>query len=64
MMEDKSDLLHQPLIVINIGLKDFAENLERQDVEVIQVDWSPPAGGIRSLSTYWMSFSKRVDERW
>jgi hypothetical protein len=49
MIEGKNDLLHQPLIVINVGLKDFAENMERQDVEVIQVDWSPPAGGDQEL---------------
>jgi hypothetical protein len=43
-MEVKRDLLQQPLIVINVGLKGFAENLEKQEVEVIQVDWKPPAG--------------------
>jgi len=43
--ETKGNLLHLPLVVINVGLKDFAENLEQQDVKVIQVDWSPPAGG-------------------
>jgi hypothetical protein len=48
-MENQNDLLHQPLVVINVGLKDFAENLERQDTEVIQVDWSPPAGGDQEL---------------
>ena len=48
-MESKYDLFHQLLTVINIGLKDFAENLERQDVDVVQVDWSPPAGGDQEL---------------
>jgi hypothetical protein len=48
-MEAQNDLLHQTLIVINVGLKDFAENLERQEVEVVQVDWSPPAGGDKEL---------------
>ena len=41
----KENLLHQPLVVINVGLIDFADNLEQQDLEGIQVDWSPPAGG-------------------
>lgn len=41
----KENLLHRPLVVINVGLKYFADNLEQQDLEVIQVDWSPPAGG-------------------
>ena len=45
-MQDKiEELLHEPLIVINVGLKGFAESLEQQEVEVIQVDWVPPAGG-------------------
>jgi len=48
-MEPQNDLLNQPLIVINVGLKDFAENLERQEVEVVQVEWSPPAGGDQEL---------------
>jgi hypothetical protein len=48
-MDPRDDLLQSPIIVINVGLKDFAENLERQDVEVVQVDWSPPAGGDQEL---------------
>jgi len=39
------DVLDQPLVVINLGLKGFAESLEQQAVEVVQVDWVPPAGG-------------------
>ena len=38
-------LLQEPLVVINLGLKKFAESLEDQQVEVVQVDWIPPAGG-------------------
>ncbi len=40
-----SKLLTEPLQVVNIGLKDFADDLQSQEVPVIQVDWSPPAGG-------------------
>jgi hypothetical protein len=43
------ELLHSPLIVINLGLKKFAENLEEQGVEVVQVDWTPPAGGDKEM---------------
>ncbi len=43
------DLLNQPLIVINIGLNQFSKNLEQQGVEVVQVDWTPPAGGDREM---------------
>ncbi len=39
------ELLNQPLVVINVGLRQFGENLEKQHVDVVQVDWIPPAGG-------------------
>ena len=45
MLDKIEELLREPLVVINLGLKGFAENLEKQGVEVIQVDWIPPAGG-------------------
>jgi len=38
-------LLSEPLIVINLGLSQFAKSLVEQGVEVTQVDWIPPAGG-------------------
>lgn len=34
-----------PLRVVNLGLELFAETLEADGVEVIHVDWRPPAGG-------------------
>jgi FdrA protein len=43
------ELLHMPLIVINLGLKKFAEGLEEQETEVVQVDWIPPAGGDKDM---------------
>jgi len=42
-------LLDQPLVVINLGLQGFAEALEQQGVDVVQVDWTPPAGGDQEL---------------
>ena len=39
------DLLHERLSVVNIGLEGFSEELMGQQVDVIQVDWAPPAGG-------------------
>jgi hypothetical protein len=45
-VQDKiEELLHESLVVINVGLKGFAESIEKQEVEVLQVDWVPPAGG-------------------
>ncbi len=43
------DLLSKPLVVINIGLDSFARNLRDQKVEVIQVEWKPPAGGDKEM---------------
>jgi len=49
-METKIDkLLSEPLVVINVGLSKFAKSLEEQDVDVIQVDWVPPAGGDKEM---------------
>jgi hypothetical protein len=49
-MEMKIDqLLAEPLVVVNVGLSKFAKSLEEQGVEVIQVDWLPPAGGDKEM---------------
>jgi FdrA protein len=37
--------LDQEIKVVNIGLELFAAALRQQDVEVVQVDWRPPADG-------------------
>ena len=42
-------MLRGPLVVINLGLKRFADDLEQQEVEVVQVDWVPPAGGDQEM---------------
>ena len=38
-------LLEGPPRVINIGLSTFADDLKKQDAEIVNVDWSPPARG-------------------
>ena len=49
-MEGKvEELLQEQLVVINIGLRGFAESFEEQEVEVAQVDWIPPAGGDQEM---------------
>lgn len=45
-----SSLLSRPVKVVNIGLERFARELESQSVEVVQVDWAPPAGGNAKLA--------------
>jgi hypothetical protein len=44
-----NDLLQKPIVVINLGLPKFSKGLEEQNVEVIQVDWVPPAGGDKEM---------------
>ena len=39
------DLLTGELCVVNIGLLSFKESLEQSEVQVIHVDWRPPAEG-------------------
>lgn len=49
-MADKvNELLDRGPVVINLGVQDFAESLEAQDVEVVHVEWTPPAGGDREM---------------
>ena len=45
MEQKKNIILDQPLIAINLGLSQFAANLEEQEIEVVNVNWTPPAGG-------------------
>jgi hypothetical protein len=45
MEEDSSNLLEEPLSVISIGVRSFADSLDQQGIEIHQVDWSPPAAG-------------------
>lgn len=44
-----NELFGKELKVINVGLDSFAENLRREKVDVLQMDWRPPAGGNKRL---------------
>ena len=44
MDHNPGDLLSGPIVAVNVGVLDFGEALEQQSIEVIYVDWSPPAG--------------------
>ena len=49
--KDKIDaLLQSSPRVINLGLENFAQDLNEQ-VTVIHVNWTPPAGGNQELAT-------------
>lgn len=40
-----NDLFTKPLIIINMGLETFYQDLKTQQVDCIHVNWSPKAGG-------------------
>ena len=42
-------LFESELVAINIGPRLFGVALEKQGVEVIQVDWRPVAGGDKEM---------------
>ncbi len=39
------ELLQQRPVFVNVGVRDFGESLRQAGYEVVEVDWSPPAGG-------------------
>ncbi len=45
-----AELFAGPPKVVNVGLEGFAKELDAQGVEVIHVEWSPPAGGDPALA--------------
>jgi len=49
MPDPIDELLRGPLVIVNVGLRGFSESLEAQEVDVVQVDWVPPAGGDREM---------------
>ena len=40
---------HRPVFV-NVGVRAFGDSLREGGFEVVQVDWSPPAGGDTELA--------------
>ncbi len=49
MSDTVQELLNKQLVVINLGLIKFSESLEKQAVEVMHVDWTPPADGDQEM---------------
>lgn len=43
-------ILEEPLKVVNLGLSMFADNLRDEGIDVVHVDWRPPAGGDARLA--------------
>lgn len=48
-LSERLELLAGPITVINVGVRDFGQALEQQDVEVVYVGWSLPAGGDQEM---------------
>ena len=45
MTDKMRELLRDGPVAINIGVQDFADSLKSLGVEVVHMNWSPPAGG-------------------
>jgi FdrA protein len=43
--DSRTTILEGKLKVVNIGISTFADDLRSQGVEVVRVEWNPPAGG-------------------
>ena len=46
---EETKLFDTDLVVINIGVRQFSHSLADQGVDVVQIDWSPPAGGDQEM---------------
>jgi len=49
MKNEEDSILNKEMIIINLGLIQFAESLKAQDVDVVHVNWTPPAGGDKEM---------------
>lgn len=46
-----NELFNKELKVINIGLESFYNDLKKQKVPVVHVDWRPVAGGNKKMAS-------------
>jgi FdrA protein len=47
--EQKASFFGDPIVVVNVGIRPFYDELKGLDVRVSQVEWEPPAGGDEDL---------------
>jgi hypothetical protein len=45
MAVELEELLQGRPVFVNLGVRSFGESLREAGYEVVEVDWSPPAGG-------------------
>lgn len=62
MNEKIQELFNSPLKVVNVGPRLFGTALEKQGVEVIQVDWKPPADSDKEMQDI-LSFLGGIGEK-
>ncbi len=48
-MDELMELFSGRPVAINVGVRDFGTALEQQGVQVVYVDWAPPAGGDQEM---------------
>ncbi len=48
-MDEMMDLFDGVIVAINVGIQDFGIALETQNIQVVYVEWSPPAGGDQEM---------------
>jgi FdrA protein len=48
-MDELMNLFDGVIVVINVGIQDFGSALEEQGIQVVYVDWNPPAGGDQEM---------------
>ncbi len=49
-MSKLNELFQKELVVVNFGIEAFYEDLKKQDVKAVQVEWKPAAGGNKKLA--------------
>lgn len=49
-MSKLNELFKKELIVVNFGIESFYDDLKKQDVQALHMDWKPAAGGNKKLA--------------
>jgi len=47
--DKKKPFFGRELLVVNIGIRPFYEDLKKQNIRAVHVDWEPPAGGDQEI---------------
>ena len=47
-----AQLLQGKPVFVNVGVRAFGDSLRESGYEVVDVDWSPPAGGDAKLAAF------------